>query len=82
MNKFNEPSGDEPNETPREWNIQPPADQFNSRIYPFKINPVVSAIIRRLNYHAIDNDYVKVPTSDFPVESNSESVPYTDTTTH
>ena len=34
----------------------------------------------RLNHHTIDNGDVKVPTSEFPVESHSESVPYTDTT--
>ena len=34
----------------------------------------------RLNHHAIDNSDVKVFTSDFPVESNSESVPYPENT--
>ena len=33
----------------------------------------------RLNHHAIDNVDVKVPTSESPVESNSESVPDPDT---
>ena len=33
-----------------------------------------------LNHHAIYNVDVKVPTSDFPVESNFESVPDLDTT--
>ena len=28
-----------------------------------------------LNNHDIDNGYVKIPTSEFPVESKSESVP-------
>ena len=35
----------------------------------------------RLNNHAIDNGDVKIPTSEFPVESNLESVPDKDTTT-
>ena len=34
----------------------------------------------RLNYHDIDNSDVKFPTSEFTVESNSESVPDPDTT--
>ena len=34
----------------------------------------------KLNHHAIDNSDVKIPTSDFPVESNYESVPDPDTT--
>ena len=33
-----------------------------------------------LNHHAVDNGDVKVHPSDFSVESNSESVPYPDTT--
>ena len=35
----------------------------------------------RINHHAIENGYVKVTTSEFPVEFNSESVTYPDTTT-
>ena len=33
----------------------------------------------KLNHRAIDNGDVKIPTSEFPVEYNSESVPDTDT---
>ena len=33
----------------------------------------------RLNHYAIDNGDIKVPTSEFPVESKSESVPDSDT---
>ena len=33
-----------------------------------------------LNHNAIDNGDVKIPTSDFPVESNYESFPDPDTT--
>ena len=47
---------------------------------PSKNNPVISAIMGRLNHCAIDNDDVKVPTSWFPVEYHSESFPYPDTT--
>ena len=36
--------------------------------------------MEKINHHAIDNGNVKIPTSKFPVESNSESVPDTDTT--
>ena len=41
---------------------------------------MVSAITGRLNHRAIDNDDVKIPTSEFPVEYNFESVPDPDTT--
>ena len=42
--------------------------------------PLPSDIMGKLNNNAIDNGDVKIPTSDFPVESNYESVPYPDTT--
>ena len=80
MNQFNVRHGDEPNEPQKEWNSQLPADNFKSRTYPSKTNPVISAIIGKLYNHAIDNGDVKVPTSEFPVEFNSESVPYPYTT--
>ena len=48
---------------------------------PPKTNPVISDTMGRLNHHAIDNGDVEVPTSEFPVESNSESVTDPDTTT-
>ena len=35
----------------------------------------------RLNHHDVDNGDVEVHPSDFTVESNSDSVPYLDTTT-
>ena len=34
----------------------------------------------KLNHHAIYNGDLKIPTSEFPVESNSELVPDPDTT--
>ena len=81
INKFNNAlHGDEPNKPPRECNSQPPAAHFKSRTSPSKTNPMISYIMGRLNQHTIYNGYVKVPTSYFPVESNSESVPYPDTT--
>ena len=79
MNQFNALHGDEPNEPPREWSIQPPADHFKYRNSHSKTSPVVSVIMGRLNHHAINNGDVKSHTSDFPVEFNSESVPYPDT---
>ena len=41
---------------------------------------MISAIMGKLNHHAIDNGDVKIPTSDVPVESNYDSVPDPDTT--
>ena len=80
MNKLNVLNGDEPNEQPMEWNSQPTAANSKSRTSPSKTNPVISAIMGRLNHHAIDNGDVEVPNSDFPVESHSESVTDPDTT--
>ena len=72
--------GEEPNKPPREWNIQPQADHFKSRTSPTNTRPVVSSIMGRINHHAIDNGDVEVHSSHFPVEFNSESVPYLGTT--
>ena len=80
MNHSNDIYEDEPNEPQREWNIQLPAYQFKSRTSPSNPSPVVSAFMERLNHHANDNSDVKVPTSEFPVEFNSESKPDLDTT--
>ena len=41
---------------------------------------MVSALIGRLNHRSIDNGDIEVHRSEFPVELNSESVPYPDTT--
>ena len=56
------------------------AAQFKSGTSPSRTNPVISYIMGKLNHNDIDNGNVKNPTSDFPVESNYESVPDTDTT--
>ena len=72
MNNFNALHGDEPKEPPREWNSQPPETHFKSRTPPSKTNPVISVIMGRLNHHAIDNGDVKIHTSEFPADSNSE----------
>ena len=45
---------------------------------PSITNPVVSAIMGKLNHHAIDNGDI---TSDVPVQSSYDSVPDLDTTT-
>ena len=42
---------------------------------PSGTNPLVSAIMGKLNHHAIDNGDVKITTSEVPVESNYDSVP-------
>ena len=78
MNQFNALHGDKTKEPPIEWNSQPPVAHFKSRFSPFRTNPVVSAIMVKLNHHAIDNGDI---TSYVPVESNYESVPHPDTTT-
>ena len=48
-----------------------------SRSSPSRTNPVIADIMGRLNHHAINNGDIA---SDFPVESNYDSVPYPDTT--
>ena len=75
VNQFSAIHGDEPKESPIEWNSQPPADYFKSRSSPSRTNPVISAIMGKLNHHAIDNEDVKIPTSEVPFESNYDSVP-------
>ena len=77
MNQFNALNGDEPKEPHREWSSQPPAAHFKYRSSPSRTNPVVSAIMGKLNHYAIDNGDI---TSDVPVESTNDSVPYPDTT--
>ena len=79
MNQFNELHGDDKNEPPSECKSQPPASHSKSSTSPSKTNPVISVIMGRLNHHAIDNVDIKVPTSEFPVEFNYESVLYQDT---
>ena len=80
VNQFNSLHGDETNEPPRDFNIQTPAAHFKYSTSPSKSNPVISAIMGRLNHHAIDNGNVKVSASYFPFDSNSESVQDPDTT--
>ena len=60
MNKFNELHGDEPKEPPIEWNSQPPAAHFKYRSSTSRTNPVVSAIMGRLNKHSIQSGDVEV----------------------
>ena len=55
MNQFNALHGNSPKEPPREWNSQPPSAHFKSRSSPSRTNPVVSAIMGKLNHHNIDN---------------------------
>ena len=77
MNQLNALNGDKTKEPPIEWNIQPPSVHFKSRSSPSRTNPVVSAIMGKLNHNAIYNGDI---TSDVPVESNYDSVPDPDTT--
>ena len=81
MNQFNDLHGEQPNELPRQWNIQPPESHLKSRKSPPNTRPLVSYIMGILNHHGIDNGDVEVHTSEISVESNSESVPDTYTTT-
>ena len=80
MNQFNALHGDEPNEPPRKCNSQPPADHFKFRTTLSKTNPLISAIVGRLNLRSIDNGDVEVHPSEFSVESYYEYVPDPDIT--
>ena len=73
MNQFRALCSEEPNEPPREFNIQPTSDQLKPRTYPTETSNVVSDIMGILNHHDIDNGDVQVCPSQFQVESNSES---------
>ena len=77
MNQLNELHSDIPKEPPRKWNNQPSADHFKSSSSPSRTNPVVSAIMGKLNHCAINNGDI---TSDIPVESIYDSVTDPDTT--
>ena len=55
INKLKALHGDKLTDLTREWNSQPPAAHFKSSTYPPKTSPVVSAIIGKLNYCAVDN---------------------------
>ena len=59
MNQFNSLCVDEQTEPPREWNIQYPPVLIKYWNSPPKTIPVVSSIIGRLNYRAVDNGDVK-----------------------
>ena len=76
MNQFNALHGEEPKDPTRDWNSQPPVDHFKSKSSPSRTNPVFSAIMGKLNHHAIDNGDI---TSDISVESSYDSFPYPDT---
>ena len=75
MNPLNDLSCYEPTKTPIERNIKHPTAHFKSRTSPPQNIYVVSASMGRLNNHAISNGDVEFHPSEFPVESNSESVP-------
>ena len=66
-NQCNALHGEKPKEPPREWKSQPPAAHLKSRSSPSRTNSVVSAIMGKLNHHAIDNGDI---TSDVPVGSS------------
>ena len=55
INNFNALHGEEPNETPREWNSQLTEAHFKSITSTPKTIPMVSAIMGILNHHDIDN---------------------------
>ena len=75
MNKFDAIHGDKPKEPANEQNRHPTTAHFKYRTSTSRTNPVISAIMGKLNHHAINNVDVKIPTSDVPVESNYDSVP-------
>ena len=80
MNQLNTLHGDNPNDTPRGWNIQPLTVYLTFRNYPPNNSPVFLAIMGILNNHVVDNGDVEVYPSEYPFLSNSDSVPYPDTT--
>ena len=80
INKLNALHDEEPNDTQRESNIKHPADNLEYRISPPKTSHVVSDIIERLNYHAIDNGDFEVLPSEFQVGYKYKSVPDPETT--
>ena len=61
MYQINALHGDKLSETPREWNRKPPEVHFKLRNAATNTSPVVSAIMGRLNHHAVDNADVELP---------------------
>ena len=78
INQFDAFHGYKPTDTPIDWNRKPPEAHFKHLNSNPKTSPVVSAITGRLNHNVIDNGDVEVHSSEFPAESNSESVPDTE----
>ena len=70
MNQFNALSGEKLTITTQEWNRKPPAAHFKSSASPSKTSHVVSAIMERINHHAIDIGDVEFHPSEFLVEYN------------
>ena len=80
MNQLNAINDNDLTETKIESNSQPPEAHLKSSTSPPKTSPVVSYIMWIFNHRVIDNGDVDVHPSEFPVKSNSESVPDLDTT--
>ena len=80
MKQLNYLHGNEPNEPPIEWNIQPSEVHFKSWNSSTNTITVVSTIIGRINNDALDNGDVEIYPSENPFESTSDSVTYPDTT--
>ena len=80
MNQFNALCVDVPDEPPIECNSQTPEVYFKYRIPTPNTISVISAIMRRINHHNIDNDYAEVCISGYPLEYTSDYIPDLDNT--
>ena len=60
INQFNALRGEDPNEPPKECNIQPIESQLKSRTSSTNTSPLVSDIMGKINHHAINNGDVEV----------------------
>ena len=80
MNKFNELHGNQTDEPPREWNIQPTAVQLKYCTSTPNNRPVVLDLMGRLNHHAVDNGDFDVYTLDCALEYNYHYVTDPDNT--
>ena len=74
MNQFNGLIGDEPTDSPREWNSEPPTVHFKYHNCPTQTSPVVLAVMERLNCHGINSGDVEIYPSNHLVESTSDYI--------
>ena len=76
MNQYNVIYGGKPPETPIQFNSKTIAVHLKSCKYAPKHIPVVSSIMVRLHYHAVDNGDFEVYPEDYPPDMDNTTIKY------